>query len=126
MLPVRHGRLTNRARNGTSYSFSRPFRVALNIVVLAHTAFFADYYRLTDGCFCVVTGLGLPVHRMYPGELQFLRYVALPVTSLHMSSGWLGEPSQVVLLGVANALLWFLGCAILLALWQRSRNRVSS
>lgn len=103
-------------------SVGRSFRLAFWMVLAAHLAFFADYYRLTDGCFCAITGSGLPVHRTYPGEFQFLHIIALPITNLPISlPEWVGGLPGTVFLAIVNSLLWFLGVAVSVALWQRSR-----
>ena len=100
---------------------STPFRILLAGVIATHAAFVAEYYRLTDGCFCAILASGLPVHRTLPGEIFFLRNViALPIDLLPLTlPAAVPDPLRTVLLVLANAALWFVGLAALITLTRR-------
>lgn len=86
----------------------KPFRIALAIALVVQLVFVADYYRLTDGCFCAVLAAGRPVHRVLPGELLFLRAVSFPSQVLPVSfPQGIRDTPRTVLYTVLNTIVWF-------------------
>src|SRR4029079_8637382 len=96
-----------------SASFGGPFRILLAGVIAAHAVFVAEYFRLTDGCFCAILASGLPVHRTFPGEIFFLRHViALPIELLPLTlPATVTDPLRTAVLVLVNGTLWFVALA---------------
>jgi len=104
--------------------FRRSLPIILALVAATHVVFVADYWRLTDGCFCAVDGVGVPIHRTVLGEYSFFRLIGAPTRLLPVPfSAWIPNSMRIPIIFTVNGAVWFAFLALLVALALKVSRR---
>lgn len=83
-------------------------RIAAVVAIAMQAVFLADYYRLTDGCFCAITGTGVRYGQAFAGEIAFLRVASAPAALVaSVLPTTIDEPWQTLILSVLAGVVWY-------------------